>query len=614
MPPGFWYLDDTATQFFVPQRWRGGGRGQHQYTAIARLKHGVTLQAAQAQMSAIAARIEREYSLARGWGVLVTPLDHDIRAAVTTPAVVLAIAVAIVLLIACSNLGGLLVVRAASRTRETAIRAALGAGRARLVAGGLAEALVLAALGGALGTWLAYALVRGVAAAVPAQYELPMALHMDAQVLAFAVAVSAASSIASSLGPSWRAARLDPVLALRSGGAGAGISRGQNRWLRAAIGAQLALAAVLMVTGALVVSSLVGMMRADLGFDPAGLLTMQLRHLDGSVTRQNAAGFYQSLVQRVGRIPGVSSAAASWSPPLSGRYTGSGFTIDGRPVPEEWRQMSALYCPVTPGYFGTMGIRLISGRDFDAHDTAGSAPVVVINRALATRHWPGADPIGAGLRQDGTVRTVVGVVADVHHNGPTGEVPPAIYYPHAQQPGTGYFLLVRSGADPKRLVSAIREAAAELDRGTVVIQVRPMEDLLRDRLGASRLIAGLMTGFAVLALALTAVGLYGVVTQWVVQRRHELGVRVALGATRGQLVGLVLRQGLTLSVVGASAGLAGAAAVTGGLEAMLFGIGPRDPVVFAGVALVLMAIALAACGAPARRAARVDPIAALRSE
>jgi putative ABC transport system permease protein len=614
MPPGFWYVDATTSQFFVPQRWRGGGRGQHQYTAIARLKRGVTLEAAQARMSAIAARIEREYSLARGWGVLVTPLDHEIRAAVTTPAVVLAIAVAIVLLIACSNLAGLLVVRAASRSRETAIRAALGAGRARLVAGGLAEALILAVFGGALGTWLAYALVRGAAARVPSQYELPMALPMDAQVLVFAVTVSAASAIASSLGPSWRAARLDPVLALRSGSAATGISRGQNRWLRAAIGAQLALAAVLLVTGALVVASLVSMMRADLGFEPAGLLTMQLRHLDGSVTRKNAADFYRSLVQRVGRIPGVASVAASWSPPLSGRYTGNGFTIDGRPLPEEWRQMSALYCPVTPGYFSTMGIRLLSGRDFDAHDTAESPPVVVINRALATRHWRGGDALGARLRQDGTIRTVVGVVADVHHNGPTGDAPPAIYYPHAQQPGTGYFLLVRSGADPRLLVRAIREAAAELDRGTAVIEVRPMGDLLRDRLGASRLIAGLMTGFAVLALALTAVGLYGVVAQWVVQRRQELGVRVALGATRGQLVGLVLRQGLTLSLAGACAGLAGAAAVTRALGAMLFGIGPRDPLVFGGVALVLMAIALAACYAPACRAARVDPIEALRSE
>ncbi len=276
--------------------------------------------------------------------------------------------------------------------------------------------------------------------------------------------------------------------------------------------------------------------------------------------------------------------------------------------------MSAQNCLVTPGYFKAMGMRLLRGRDFDRGDRADTRHVVVINQALANRHWTDADPIGARLVRGHDSFTVVGVVSDVRYNGPTSPVPPAMYRPLAQEPSSALFLVVRTKGDRQSVLAGIRQQVRELSRGAVVIRVRTMEDLLVERVGGTRLIAEAMAGFAVLALLLAGVGLYGAMAQWVGQRRQELGVRVALGATRAQVLGLVLRQGVLLSIAGAVGGLGVAAAITRLMAALLFGVSPRDPVVFAAVPLVVVAVALAACYLPARRAARVDPIEALKCE
>ncbi len=614
MPPGFWYVEGGSSEFFVPLRWSGSGRGQHQYTAVARLKAGVTLEAAQAQMSTIARRIELEFPEARGWGVLLEPLRDEITGGMQEPLAVLGAAVGLLLLVAMANLGSLLLVRTASRAREAAIRAALGASRPRILSEGLVEVGLVALAGAALGSAAATILVRAVAREIPAQFQLPMDVPVDGRVLGFALLVSGVVALLASAVPFRRSTRIDLVLALRSSSAASGPGRGQNRLLRAVIVAELGFASVLLVAGALLVSSLVGLLRADLGFDTRALLTMQVRPLGGDATLGDPVRFYDALLERVAAIPGVQSAAATWAMPLSNQYSGSGFTIEGRPAPAEWRKMSAQNCLVTPGYFKAMGMRLLRGRDFDRGDRADTPDVVVINQALANRHWSDADPIGARLVRGHDSFTVVGVVSNVRYDGPTSPIPPAMYRPLAQAPTPALFLVVRTKGDRQRVLAGIRQQVRELNRGAAIIRVRTMEDLLVERVGGARLIAEAMAGFAVLALMLAGVGLYGAVAQWVGQRRQELGVRVALGATRAQVLGLVLRQGVLLSIAGAVGGLGVAAAITRLMAALLFGVSPRDPIVFTAVPLLVVAVALAACYLPARRAARIDPIEALKCE
>ena len=357
-----------------------------------------------------------------------------------------------------------------------------------------------------------------------------MDVSIDWRVLAFALLVSAVVALLSSAVPLRRSTRIDLVVALKSSSAASGPGRGQNRLLRAVIIAELGFASVLLVAGALLVSSLVGLLRADLGFDTRALLTMQVRPLGGDATLGDPVRFYDALLERVAAIPGVQSAAATWAMPLSNRYSGSGFTIEGRPAPAEWRKMSAQNCLVTPGYSKAMGMRLLRGRDFDRGDRADTRHVVVINQALANRHWTDADPIGARLVRGHDSFTVVGVVSDVRYNGPAqsrpaGDVP-------ASRPGT-LLRAVPGGSHEGRPAKRARgdQAAgsrAESRRGGD--SGAEMEDLLVERVGGTRLIAEAMAGFAVLALLLAGVGLYGAMAQWVGQRRQELVVRVALSA------------------------------------------------------------------------------------
>jgi predicted permease len=614
MPPGFWHIEGGAAEYWVPLRWTGSGRGQHQYSAIARLKPGVTLDAAQAQMSAVAKRIELEYPEARGWGVALTPLGAEITAQVRAPLAVLAAAVGLVLLVACGNLASLLLVRSALRARDTAVRSALGAGRWRILREVLAEVGILAVSGAALGGLASVWLVRVVVHAVPAQYQLPMALEPDTRVLAFALLSSSVAALASAALPALRASRVDLVASLKASGAAAGVSREHHRLLRAAIVAELAFAAVLLAAGGLLVSSLLHLLQADLGFDTRNLLTMQVRPLGSEPEARNPTVFYEDLLTRVKSIAGVRSASATSDMPLSGQYSGGGFAIEGRPVPPEWQRMSAQNCVVTPGYFDTMGMRLHRGRQFTEYDRAETPPVVIINQELAERHWKGQDPIGVRIRRGDGWSTIVGVVSDVRYHGPTGIVPPAIYRPLAQAPASSLFLVVRIEGDRATIVARVRQQLQALDRGAVVIRVQTMEELLIQRAGGARLVAAAMAGFAVLALALAAVGLYGAMAQWVGQRRQEIGVRLALGASRRQVVALVFREGILLSALGASLGLAGAAAGTRAMSSLLYGVSPTDPVIFACVPLALVAAAVAACYAPARRSASVDPIDALRCE
>ena len=616
MPRGFWFGANGPAEFFVPMRWTGSGRGQHQYDAGARLKPGVTLAAAQAQMSQIAARIEAAYPEATGWGIHLTGMAEAVAEPIRAPLAMLSAAVGLLLLVACANLGSLLLVRATSRARDIAVRAALGAGRRHVIRELLAEALVIGAAGAGLGGVLGVAAVRKLAAAAPAQMQLPMPTRVDGTVVGFCIGVSLLTMIVASLLPVWRSSRTDLVQALHSGPGMRG--RSHQRLLQVSVVGQIALAALLLVAGGLLVSSLVAMQRANLGFDPRGVLTLEVQHLGDRVTRDEARRFDEALLERVRAIPGVQAVAATWSLPLSNMYSGSGFSIEGRPAPAEWRLMSAQNQVVSPTFFSTLGIRVLEGRVFDEHDRADARPVVVINRSLARRHWAGQSAVGARIRytnESQTALTVIGVVDDVYHNGPGRAAPPAIYRAMAQSPMGDCALAIRAASEDRRaLVTAIRKEVRALDAAGVVTRVQTLEDALGANLTLPRLIASCMTAFALVALLLAAIGLYGAIAQWVAQRRHEVGVRLALGATRGQVAALVLSRGLTLSAAGLAAGFALALGVTELMRSLLFGITPTDVRTFVGVALLLFVAATVACLAPARRAAGVDPIVTLKAE
>jgi predicted permease len=613
MPPQFWFAGNGASEYFVPMRYRGSGRGVHQYDALARLKPGVSRAFAQADMSRIAARIAGEHPQAKGWGVWLSPMAEDIARPLRAPLAILLAAAVLLLVIACANLASLLLVRTLTRMRDMAVRAALGAGRRHLVTELLVEAGLLALSGALAGVILGAAVVRLISAAVPRQMQLPMPVSLDAPVVAFSVAASLLTALAASLFPTWRLSRLDLSRHLHAtGGGNSGAS--VPRLLQVIVVGELALSALLLVAGGLLVSSLSALQQANLGFRGEEVATLQVQRLGPRQGPDVTRGFYRDLLQAVQAMPRVESAAATWSLPLSGQYSGSGFDIEGRPSAAEWRLMSAQNQVVSADLFRTLGVRLLEGRTFDDHDREDSLPVVVVNQALAVKHWPGGTPVGARIGQAGHWLTVVGVVADVRHHGPARPAPPAIYRLMDQSPAEDMFIAVRGPVDRVALANGVREWIRRRDATVVVTRVEGLRDALWANLTLPRVLASAMSGFAAAALLLAIIGLYGAIAQWVGCRRHEVGVRLALGATRLQVVMLVVRRTMLLSLAGIGTGLALAVGVTGLMRSFLFGVTPTDIQTFANVVLVVAIAALLSSLAPARSAASVDPIVTLKSE
>ena len=592
-------------------------RDHRMLAMFASLRPGVTPEAAERDLGALSTRLYREYPeaypAALGYGLAVQPVAEElVRGARPTMVVLLATA-GFVLLIACANVANLTLVRLVGRHRELAVRAALGAGRGRLVRQLLTESTLLALAGAAVGLLLAASgleLLRAFAARVTPRAQ---EIRIDGVVLLFTLVVAVATGLLFGALPFLSTTR-DLSGALRTRG---GASR-RVRLESALVVSQLAVTVMLLVAAGLMVRSLRELNAVDAGFDGRNVLTMRVTpSRDHYPTREARLLFHERLLERVAAQPGVRQAALAAAVPLSDEGTGTvQFRVEGRPADAGAPLPQAELHVASPGYFSAINLPVLDGRGFTDADRAGAPDVVILNRTAARRYWGAASPVGQRVTADGgeTWNTVVGVVGDVKQNGLDRPPEPELYAPLAQFPITGGTLLLRTSGDPMRLARAVRADVAALDPRVPVDQVRTLEAVRDESLAARRLTASLIGLFAALALLISATGIGGVIAFSVAQRTNEIGVRMALGAATGQVLRMVLRQSVALAAIGLALGVIGSLAFGRLMAGLVFGVGTADPLTFAAVVAVMLAVAAAACWAPARRATRIDPMVALRSE
>ena len=596
-------------------------RGSHNFWAVARLRAGTGLDEARAALATIAERLARQHPDTNAdMGVTVARLQ-DYVAGSARPALLLLLgAVALVLLLTCANVANLLLSRAESRRREMAVRQALGASRGRLVRQTLTESLVLALAGAVLGLALAHLGTRLVVRLGPAAIPRLQQTAVDAPVLLFTAAVTVGVGILFGLAPALVGLGSSLQAAFREAPSRA--SAGGRRFVRQLLVAgQVALAVMLLIGAGLLVRSFAHVAGLDPGFRAPRVLTALVNLSPsryGDPARQVA--FFEEALRGIRELPGVLSAAVANSIPLTGINDQGGFAVEGRPDPPPGEDGPFANRPrVSAGYFDTMGIRLLDGRLFDERDRPGSPLVVIVSDLAARTYWPGVDPIGRRVAVDwaegqAVWREIVGVVRGTRHFGLEAPPKAEIYLPHAQAPSPFMTLVVRVEGDPAGLVRGIRARIAGLDPEQAVFGFQSMDELLSNAGARRRFPMALVTAFAALALLLAAIGVYGVMAHMVVQRRREIGVRLALGARPDDVVALVLRNGVRLTLAGTAAGLAGAVALSRTLSGLLFGVSAMDPATYAGVAAVLLAVAGFAAYLPSRGAARVDPLTVLREE
>jgi putative ABC transport system permease protein len=613
----------AGAQLWVPLREGGdeplqrNARGRFLAT-VARLKPGVTAGAAHAEMRTIAAALEKERpEFNTGWTANVFPLHADLVRDLKPAVLVLGGAVALLLLIACGNLANLLLARSLAREREMAVRRALGAGVSRLVAQLLAESLVLAGLGGALGLVLASFIAQGLVSVVPPEVRTLFAVGLDPQVVAFTFALCVASALVSGLLPALHAARPGLSASLREGALGTGVSREKRRLARLVVTAEIALSVVLLVGAGLLLRSFANLSRVDAGFATDRVLTALVnlpRASYGEPERQ--ARFFEDVVARVRASPGVVSAAAmSWRPMAVGSATS--FSVADRPAPAPGQSPTADVRMVTSGLFRTLGIPLREGRDFDERDTLGRPDVVIVNERLAREFWPGQSPLGKRVRMEWWRKIeaeVVGVVGEVRIVALDQAPRFQLYWPHTQVPNGFMTVAVATAGRPEDAAGAIRSAVGALDPSLAVDRVATLESVVDESLRRPRFTFVLLGAFSATAAVLAALGLFGVLAYSVAQRRPEMGLRLAIGASPRDVARLVLGEGVRLSLLGAGAGIAGALALSGLLKSLLFEVSPYDPLALAAVAALVVACSLLAAWLPARRASRVDPAVTLRTE
>ncbi len=592
----------------------------HHLRMVGRVRPGVSVADADAELDRIAAEPVTEFArpawAALSNGFMVSTLQDDLTRDVRPALLAILAAAAVVLVLATVNVTNLLLARGVQRRGEFALRAALGAGHGRLVRQLLTESLLLAAVGGAAGVAVALAGVRVLVALSPADLPRAGAIHVDGAVYAFALALTTLIGLAFGLMPALQAARHDPAQGLQ---AGSSRTAGGHRKAQAVLViAEVALALVLLVSSGLLLRSLQRLFAVSSGFEPAGLLTMQLqtsgvRFGEDSTTDR----FFAQALEAVRGVPGVTAAALTTQLPLSGDNELYGLHFDPRPAEDPGEQRGTFRYAVSPGYIETMGIPLLSGRTLSEQDRAGTPQVALISESAAKRRLPGLDPIGRRIKVgDSPPYTIVGVVGDVKQLSLALGESEAVYLPAAQwhYADNAMSLVVRGRGDIPALAPAIRQAVWSVDREQAIVRVATMDQLVAASAAERRFALILFEAFALTALVLAAAGIYGVLAGSVAERTREIGVRAALGASRGRIVGLVVRQGLTLTGLGVGLGVAGAVAATQALAAMLFRVSPLDPWTYAGVMGLLAGVALLACGVPAWRAARVDPVSTLRSE
>ena len=596
-------------------------RQNHQFGIVARLKPSVTVAESRAEMAVIARRLESAYPATNtGWGVTLFPMAEMFTGRIRPVLLILLGAVGLLLLIACANLANLLLARAATREKEIAIRGALGAGRLRLIRQLLTESLVLALAGGALGLILAAWGVRLLRSVVPDMFPMLQHMSVDVPVLAFTFGISILTGLLFGLVPAWRSSHTDLNTTLKEAAGRSESAGGSHRIRSFLLAGEVALAVLLSVSAGLLLRSFVRVTEVNPGVRTANILTMNLSLPEVKYdTPQKRATFYKDLIERVDALPGVRSAGAVVFLPLrvsilSFRIWVNSFTIEGRPPVPQDKQPLADYRPATPGYFNTMGIALRQGRLFDQHDDLDAKRVVLVNEAMVRKHFPHENPLGQRIVM-GKPMEIVGVVADAKLYGLDAPVEPAVYVPHAQHSGdSSMAVVVRTEGDPTVVAAAVRREILKLDPEQPISNVRSMEQVLSDSLMLRRVAMLLLTVFASLALTLATVGIYGLTAYSVSRRTHEIGLRVALGASQSQILRMVVGRGLVTSLIGAAIGVAAAFELTRGLSGMLYGVTATDPLVFAGVPLLLIAVSVLASYVPARKATRIDPLVALRYE
>jgi putative ABC transport system permease protein len=608
-----------ATDVFLPLPYypnRGGlTREDRSLFALGRLRPAVSTEQADADLAVVMRRLESELPATNAnLGVRVVPLREVVVGDVRPSLLVLQGAVGLVLLIACANVANLLLARATDRRREIALRAALGADRRRLLRQLLTESVLLAALGGVLGSALGIWGVQALLALAPD--GLPVsAIPLDPSLLAWGALLALVTGVALGLVPALSTLGPDLGATLKEGSRT--VTGGGRRLREMLVVSEVALSLVMLIGAGLLVQSLRKMQTLDPGFRRDHVLTLSFRLPPTKYAEGEAvAAFFREAIAGVRAVPGVESAALVRAVPLSGNYGTTGYLVEGRPEPARGKEPQAASNIVTPGYFETMGIPLRQGRDFTDHDDAKAPPVVVVSETMAASEWPGEDPVGRRVRLQGTEgwKTVIGVVGDVKHRRLSEPRQPQIYTAHYQDPKIFACVVARTSSDPAGFADPIRKAIWAVDKDQPVWSVLPLDAVLARTFAPTRLLLFLLGAFALLAVVLASVGIYGVLSYTVAQRRQEIGIRMALGAEAAQVVRLVVRQGMTLALLAVFLGLVMAAISSRLLRTMLFGVGPGDPTTFAACAALLVVVALGACWLPARRAARVDPSTILGHE
>ena len=602
------------------------------YLSVARLQPGVSFAQASAYVNLLSQQFTepraKAFAEASQWGMFLTPLTAFVFGNLSTPILILGGAVSFVLLIACANIAGLLLAKGAGRSKELAVRAALGAPRKRLIAQALTENLVLGVLGVLAGLVVAPLGIRALRFAAPADLHAgELSLPIDGYVLAFTVGVGLLAVLVFAAAPAWQMSHLDPYGSLRESGRSITGSLGRRRLRSFLVVGEMALGLVLLAGTGLLLKSLGHISRVNPGFQPHGVMTAGLALPETQYDKPpKQIAFFRGVLDRLSNTPGIVAAGAGFPLPFTGSNPSASFRIEGLPVPPgspgPWGDVRY----VSPGYFTALGIPLLKGRLFTEADRTGSQAVAIVDANMAAQYWPNQDPIGKEIRRDDhdPWSVIVGVVGHIRFTQLVGENSSSegsqsasagvYYFPIYQSKAPFGFLIAKSDANPAAVGDAIRRAVHDIDANQPVSDMKTMDQRIAESLGPQRFAASVLAIFAVLATMLAAVGLYGLVSHGVTQRTNEIGIRMALGASRAKILWMVLRESGQIAAIGATVGTAAGITLTGAIQGLLYGVSAYDPISFGGSALVLIFVAMAASYVPARRATRVDPMVALRYE
>jgi putative ABC transport system permease protein len=615
LPPRFRF-DSASTDVWIPMGITGEEpRVSRFLQVLGRVRETHTLDEARAEMSRVAQRLAEAYPDANaGNSVNIIRLkDEWFDEGFRSGSLISTVAVLFVLLIACANIANLLLARGASREREIALRGALGAGKGRIVRQLLTESMMLALCGGAMGVLLSSFGIRGLVSIMPAWFPQVDQITLNGRVVAFTAVLTAVAGAVFGLAPALQSSRADLKEALSEGGRGGTSARG-GRLRKGLVVSEVALAMVLLVSAGLLIQSFVQMRSADLGFQTEDVLTMRVTLPETKYPQdEDIVSFQLDLLDRLEALPAVEVAGGTHILPTTGN-TGTYYWLPTDEPAALSQRPVVSFRDVIPGYFEAMGVPLISGRTIARSDVQDSPPVIVINQLFADRHWPNEDPIGRQVEFSSGVREIVGVVGVTRDSGPDDDPGPMVYFSAFQSESRSMGYTLRTSADPASLIPRLRELVTSMDPDQPVYSIQTLADMIREQIGGNTIMVKILSVLAAIALLLALVGVYGVMAYSVAQRTQEMGIRMALGAQRGDVLRLVVRQGAALAGLGVAIGVLVGLGVTRGLSFFLFGVSPFDPLTFSTVGLVLLTAGLLATYFPARRATKVDPMSALRYE